>query len=366
MKEDLYELLKRYEFNRTEPETLVQLVDKAIEKGGEARQELVLLRDAAKRLLDKFVENEFVQVLEIATPNAVTSKTAGGVDGSFMPVGGAGGKWYVPLSCATVIFSSGITSTPRVEVESGIEIVHETESLNPAALAACKEMALETKAILRFGSRFRNSLLFVDGPVVDPPFYKDPDYVRLRCSAFKTALQNGNSVLGCAKRVRDTCFLRFASEAFPEASVQLSKFPTDLQLMLFIFSEMWRNPGCQNKVLVTRPIDVTQLGPDIYQLYQEEGLIVWSVFVQLNRHSSMCRFDIPAIHATQNLEPHLQDIVNFVGGWSYPGQHIPLPIFLADEKCRIRTGCAQVLYEEIMTRTSTADPLDQIVLTQLR
>lgn len=366
MKENLYELLKRYEFNKTEPETLVQLVDKAIEKGGEARQELAFLREAARRLLKDFQERHLIHVVHAANKEAFASKPAGGVDGSFMPVGGAGGKWYVPLSCATVIFPSGLDSAPQVEVESGIEVVFESDSFNPNSLAACKEMALETKAILRFGSKFRDSLLFIDGPAIDPPFYLDKDYIHLRCSAFKAALTNGNRVFACAKRVRDSFYKKYALEQFPSERSQVDKFPSDLQLMLFLFSEYWKELGSSDACLVSSPIDVSRLGPDIYRKYADEGVVVNSIFVQLAKSASLYRVDLPFTSSGTQGPPDVQEAANAISAWSYPGQHIPLPIFIADEKCRIRTGCAEVLYQEIMTRTTTSDPADQIILTQLR
>ncbi|MHA1331036.1 MAG: hypothetical protein ACTSR2_08165, partial [Candidatus Hodarchaeales archaeon] len=46
----------------------------------------------------------------------------------------------------------------------------------------------------------------------------------------------------------------------------------------------------------------------------------------------------------------------------YIGHHYPLPVFLAQNKCNIRTGAAEVLYEEIMTRGGKTDP--QLLLIQ--
>ena len=365
MKENLYELLRRYEFNKTEPETLVQLVEKAIEKGSEARQELAFLREAARRLLTNFREKNLVSSVQAKDQHVHRAKLAGGVDGSFMPIGGAGGKWYVPLSCATIIFPSGIDSSPNVEVESGIEVVFESDSFNPASLAACKEMALETKAILRFGSKFRDALLFIDGPAVDPPFYTDPEYIRFRCSAFKAALANANHIFACAKRVRDSFYKKYALEQFPSQEAQIRKFPSDLQLMLFLFSEYWKELPSADTLLVSTPINISRLGPDIYKKYADEGIVVYSIFIQLAKGSSLYRIDVPCLSDTHDF-PASELVASTISAWSYPGQHIPLPIFIADEKCRIRTGCAEVLYQEIMTRTTTSDPADQIVLTQLR
>jgi hypothetical protein len=63
VKENLYDLLRRYEFNKTEPETLVQLVDRAIQRGGEAKEELAFLRDAARRLLGPLRDKGLIQAI---------------------------------------------------------------------------------------------------------------------------------------------------------------------------------------------------------------------------------------------------------------------------------------------------------------
>jgi hypothetical protein len=80
--------------------------------------------------------------------------------------------------------------------------------------------------------------------------------------------------------------------------------------------------------------------------------------------------DIPLLNSPNSNPEKTNEIVlqviKAVDSWTYPGQDYPLPIILAHDKCNIRKGCAEILYEEIITRSRSADPITQLILTQLR
>ena len=68
--------------------------------------------------------------------------------------------------------------------------------------------------------------------------------------------------------------------------------------------------------------------------------------------SPVLRLDIPLLDPLENnskADEIVLQAVKATDTWTYPGQEYPLPIILAHEKCNIREGCAQVLYEEIIT-----------------
>src|SRR5574341_1988557 len=104
MAQDLYEILRRYEFNRTEPETLVGLVEEAIAKGETAKEQQELLRKASVDLLTLLRNTGVILDIDLEGREEILQGCAAGEDGSHQPVGGVGGKWYVPMSCALVIF----------------------------------------------------------------------------------------------------------------------------------------------------------------------------------------------------------------------------------------------------------------------
>lgn len=370
-KKSLYEILRRYEFNRTEPETLTSLVRDAIDKGGEAQKDQVRLRKVSDHLFEFFDNAGLISSTELLDSESLLKECTVGVDGSFQPVGGVGGKWYIPISCAAITFEDGITAQPSVQVEARIERIQEREFTRIGALASEIMLTVETKAIMKWAMEKKKSFLFIDGPVVDPPLYKDREYVEYRCNAIKQALRGDVTVVGCAKRVRDTHLQKYVLEQVAHDKTnkdRLQIFPSDLHLVTFLFAQYWQKTKERERSVFTTPIDVSEV-TDIYKQYHENGLTIFSTFVQKGLNYYVLRLDIPLLNDKANDEHYrsekIRQAVRVSLAWTYPNQSLPLPVFLAHQKCEIRKGCAEVLYQEIMTRTRTAEPFDQMVALQL-
>jgi hypothetical protein len=371
MSQNVYEVLRRYEFNKTEPETLVGLVEEAVGKGEAAREEQERLRKASADLLTLLRKAGLVLYTDLQGEEDFLNGCAAGVDGSYQPVGGVGGKWYVPLSCALVVFEEGIRGDPEIEVESHIEVIQEEEFRRIGTLSSERMLQVETKAIMRWAMRGKPSILFIDGPIVDPPLCRDLEYIRYRCSTIQECLKRDVKVIGCAKRVRDVHLKKYLRSQIVQdeaGKAKLNMFPTDLQLIAFLFAHHWRQSGDSAKGVYTRPIDVSE-ATEVYELYCENRLRIFSAFVQKGLGQYILRLDLPFIDTElpdeNELLGQVAQAVRATFAWTYPDQNIPLPVFIADAKCEIRKGCAEVLYEEIMTRTRTTEPIDQIVALQL-
>jgi len=371
MEENIYELLRRYEFNRTEPETLKGLVEEAVKKGEEARREQEQLRQISRDILGELNQAGFIADVDLGGMEEITGQCAAGVDGSFQPVGGVGGKWYVPMSCALVSFPKGIQDAPVVEVDSHIEVIQEEQHRSIHAMSSEKMLQVETKAILRWAMRNEVSTLFIDGPIVDPPLCDQNDYVEYRCKAIKECLKRNITVVGCVKRAKDVHLKGYLQSKVlqqPNQQSRLKRFPTDLQLVAFLFAHCWRQGGRQEKGIYSRPVDVSG-ATQVYRLYRDHGVRIFSTFVQKNVGQQILRLDLPFAEAMlsdeKDLSRHCTEAVRRTFAWSYPQHNIPLPIFIAHSKCEIRKGCAEVLYQEILTSTRTTEPIDQIVALQL-
>jgi hypothetical protein len=372
MSQNIYEILRHYEFNRTEPETLVGLVEEAVEKGGVAREEQERLRRNSADLLAMMRDAGLILTADLNNSEGFLKGCTAGVDGSHQPVGGVGGKWYIPTSCALVIFANGIQSKPIIEVDTHIEVIQEQEFTKIGTLSSERMLQVETKAIMRWAMKAIASVLFIDGPIVDPPLCRRQDYVQYRCSAIRQCLKHDIKVIGCAKRVKDVHFKKYLKAEIAQSrseKTKLEMFTSDLQLVAFAFAHHWRQNGKSNKGVYTRPIDVSE-ATQTYKLYRDNGVRVFSTFVQKSLGEYILRLDLPFLEAElppreNKLLDYVTQIVGTTFVWTYPDHNIPLPIFVADAKCEIRKGCAQVLYEEIMTRTRTTEPIDQIVALQL-
>jgi len=368
--QELIELKKRMDFNLTEPEVLVRLVREALTKGEKVQADMKLLRQRSAKIAETLNEVGLLFDERALDKIELFEKRTVGIDGSFQLVGGAGGKWYVPISVARVIFENGFGDRPRVDIFwAGIEEIDETEDSEPKSRASLRMLVAESKAILNWGTLNKRSIIFIDGPIVDPPSKSSEEYVKDRCEGIKKCLEH-SIVIGCVKRSRDMFYIRYLedilSNAVPNVKSYLEGFLTDQHLMLYVFAHA-RSKGKQG-TLFTKWIDVSSANEN-YELYKRHGVHVVCLFFQKSRTSPVLRLDIPLLKPPEgypNIDEIVLQAVKATDMWIYPGQDYPLPVVLAHEKCNIREGCAQVLYEEIITKSRTTDEFEQLILMQLR
>ena len=368
--QDLLELKKRMDFNLTEPEVLVKLIEEARLKGEKVQKDLRRLRYISFKIADIFEKKGFIIREETLKQIELRYEQAVGIDGSFQLVGGAGGKWYAPISVARIIFEHGLNGQPQVDIFwAGIQEINETEHPEPKNVASLMMLTAESKAILNWGTLNKQSFVFIDGPVVDPPVMTlgGENYIRDRCEGIKKCLKR-SIVIGCVKRARDRFYIQYLENLFPSTLMKdyLSQFLTDQHLMAYIFaharSKKYFGP------IFTKWIDISSVNK-IYKLYKKHGVHVTCLFFQKSMTSPVLRLDIPLLDPPENnlkADEIILQAIKATNVWTYPGQDYPLPVILAHEKCNIREGCAQVLYEEIITKSRTVDPYNQLILTQLR
>ncbi|RLI98833.1 MAG: hypothetical protein DRP00_00995 [Candidatus Aenigmatarchaeota archaeon] len=365
---EILEIKKRIEFNLTEPETLIKLIEDAKNKGDKVRKDIRRLRQVSSKILGALMDQDFI-LTEDLLQNVEIEKTAVGIDGSFQLVGGTGGTWYAPISVARVVFENGIKSKPHVDVFwAGIEEIKESDEHLPKVYAELMMLSGETKCLLNWGTKRKESIVFIDGAIVDPPDIRKcgKDYIKDRCEAITKCLETSN-LIGCVKRPRDRFFIEFLTKTLDNSSKYLGEFPNDLYLMAHIFARVRANG--YSGTLFTKWIDVSEVNPT-YKLYKEHGVYVITSFFQKDVRSKILRVDIPIEYSPSENEKTTEYIfkkcIKAVDFWTYPGQDYPIPIYLAHNKCNIREGCAEVLYEEIMTRSRILNPEDHHILEWLR
>lgn len=371
MKEDEYrEILRRIEFNRTEPEVLVRLIDSASKKGEKAQIDFRSLRKAAEEFSIHLSKTSFIHT-EAEIPSPPTERvTCVGIDGSMFPIGGVGGLWYVPYAIVRIIFPEGDKARPAVDVfAAGVEAVSEHEDYNIKGHAERFMMIGETKAIRTWGEKGTRSIVFIDGPAIDPPALVDEVYVRERAAALRSVVAH-STLLGCVKRSRDSWLLEAlrnerAGDFKKEA---LDLFPSDQHFLSFVFTALRKagTKGC----LYTSGIEVSSRASPVLSAYSEEGMRLVSFFFERDAGTVPLRFDIPVFKSEPLSSQALGEIVSVAAthvlDWTYPKYDYPLPVMLAHEKCMVKEGCAEVLYDEIITRTHSGDPYDQLAALQLR
>jgi hypothetical protein len=368
--EDLLEIKKRMEFNKTEPEVLVHLVDDAIGKGEKAQKDLDRLGLLSSQTLDLMQGRGWLLTDRDLADVVLKHTTTVGIDGSYKIVGGPGGKWYAPMSVVRIIFEKGLGQEPKVDVYwAGIQEIDEQADANPEAVASVMMLVGETKAILNWGSPGRESYVMIDGPVMDPPFLSlgGVDYVKDRAAAISQSFADC-SLIGVVKRSRDTFYIRYLQQLAKdeEEKEKLNQFPSDQHLLLFVFSR-YRSNGYKGPIF-TNWIDISDTTP-LTKIYKGQGIGVSSFFFQKGPMSQVLRVDVPFKMSPSEETPTFENqkhVLKALDLWTYPGQDYPVPVYLAHEKCSIREGCADVLYQEIMTRGHLTNPHNQIVMDLLR
>jgi hypothetical protein len=368
--DDIY---RKYEFNKTEPETLMGLVKQAVETGDGVKDELKRFREITEKVAKILEKKGIFRVLDPSTIENIDlfrNVRAVGIDGSLQPVEGFGGYWFVPTSCARVTFESGPNSATKVDVSANIEKIKEHDFFGVGGEATLRMMKSESKAIMDWAEQHdgsKGSVMFIDGPIVDPPNVIDEDYVKYRCKALEKSIKKGIMVLGCVKRMKASILLDFIEkEVFSNENDKemVRRFAWDLHLVTAIFSKFVIEG--ESGVLSTIPICVSD-ADNAMKAYRKHGITVNSLYVQKDAISRPIRVDFPILNtSTESIESIATRILATVYAWSYPGMDIPLPVFLAHNKCEVRKGCADVLYDEIITRSKSKDPFENLLNEKLK
>ncbi len=355
---EIIEEKKRLEFNMTEGEILNKLVHDAHKLSNETKQLFRILDNAVKSILDT-LPSYFI----VKNTNASSfSHTAIGIDGSFQVIGGMGGIWYVPLSSVRIVFKNGLDRDVDSKYFATIRKIEAIDESQAKKYASYLMLYLESSEIRTIADeKISDSNIFLDGPIIDPPFmvdnpYVDPrEYTSYRTSAIYEVLKNGNRVLGCVKRIRDRKLIEHISQEFPELNSMLNKFHNDLYLIatMFKFYRFKLNPNYVGPLSTMLTEEIPQ--NEIELKYSEKGIKIYYLFYQRNARSPILRIEIAT--KSQLTQEELNDVIEVLNYWTIPGHGLPIPALLAHEKCTIREGCAQVLYEEIITKESATSPI---------
>lgn len=367
----LEEVFRRYEFNKTEPETLVSLVENAVKTGDELKDELKRFREITEKLLKVLDHRKFVVSTDpknLEDIDKYQNMQSAGIDGSLQPIEGFGGYWFVPTSCATVLFEHGPYSHAEVRVSASIEKIKEHEYFGVGTEATSRMMIAETKAIMDYAERTEEpALLFIDGPIIDPPSFAEEKYVKYRCLALSKCLKKKILVIGCVKRMKARFLIEFMENNLLTNDIDrklISNYAWDSHLITAVFTKL--NMITPKRVLTTIPLDISKT--DVaHEAYRKCGIIVYSMYLQIDDLSRPLRLDFPIIPDTEeSVLEQASKILKACFAWYYPGFFVPLPVFLAHKKCEVRKGCADVLYGEIITRSKSADPFENLMNEKLK
>ena len=361
-------LRKLIEFNRTEPEILRKLIEHASRRSRELENVVKKQKELGERILDAIGDKLIVAIDRKGNPYIEVL----GVDGSNQVVGGRSGKYYIMLSAVIVYLPQGTATVNPVIRYPDITIVSFTDPSGEIIEDVAEDvmMLLETRAIMesvKLKQSEGTTPLFIDGPVMDPPrnireesltVFKQlagielgnvNEYYKIRANTILEAYREGIVPLGYVKRPgTDKLLLNYVGREIKET---LKVFGGDEELVRTLLAIKILVNG-NNKIYYTTPIEYP-LDHSLYELYRRYGLRVYYSYSMINPYSRPFRIEVAVDKDTpkDRVEELIEWAVKLSHALTLPGQRYPLPVVIAHEKCRIRRGAAELIYEEILART---------------
>jgi hypothetical protein len=361
--EELKNIIRKIEFNKTEPELLTNLVSKAMRAGEGERERLKQINKKSYelfRLLDS--GDTFYQIVSNKeTIEKLKKIPLGAVDGSFQPVGGLGGRWYVMIGIAQMIAEKGFTLNPIIDVDGIIEPLNASDEGVIYELSEILMMLGEMLGVRRVANRLGSrdeSYILIDGPVIDPPLYANEKYVEDRVNTLRFCYTQNIHVIGFVKRIRGSHFLNYLRKK-QILEGKFEYFTNDLDLLSSVMFNAIKNRASP---IYTHPLnyeegytseDKTALTYKTYKMYKDRGLNIYYTYYKPSARSKIFRIEYALFEnlSEQEIKERFNRIMSLLNQvWTLPGLDEPLPIIIAHNKCNIRRGAAETIYYEIMTR----------------
>ena len=366
--DELKALIRKMEFYRTDPQLLLDLINKAKTLGESERRRLKRLGRRARelsRVLDKIKFCRFPLLKDI---NGVKDAPAGAVDGSFQITGGIGGTWYVMVGAAYVIAPRGFGGAINYKVSTDMVVARDPDESSVKRKAEILMMLLETKCI----RLLRNELstqgggtIFIDGPIMDPPWYFNRDYISDRARVIKESLSSNIRVLGIIKRVMGSLLLHEVRKVIDQKLLEEYTCDRDFISLILNYSLIRGGRG----PVFTKPLEYPRRGANLsdydkktyklYKMYLNEGIYIYYSYFKNSVRDRVYRVELATEEelSEKELDEEYMKIAQLIALWSLPGFSIPLLVMIAHDKCNIRKGAAETLYYEIIAKMLNQEEL---------
>ncbi|MEM2293006.1 MAG: DNA double-strand break repair nuclease NurA [Nitrososphaeria archaeon] len=357
--DELKRLIRKIEFNKTEPELMTELVNKAMRAGEGERERLRRVSQKSHELFKLLKEMEIFRKIEVADETMENLKRIpmGAVDGSFQVVGGIGGRWYAILGISQIIAENGFTLNPIVKVDGGIEPIEAADERIARQTSEMMMMLGEIKSFRKIAEKLGlkgESYIVIDGPIIDPPMYAVEEYVADRVSALKYCYERDIGVVGFVKRIMGSNYLNFLKNELEE--IQSMEFTNDLDLLstvMFDAVKEMEGPVFTSPINYEEGINEKNSLTFTYKCYKEKGLTVYYSYYKPLIRGRIFRIEYASFEELdeQNVLEKIDRILKIINKvWTLPGMDESLLTLIAHAKCNIRLGAAETLYYEIMAR----------------
>ncbi len=374
---------KIIEFKLTEPKIAITLVKKAAEKKRKHYEFLKLLKKNTEILIDDIIEKpDVARLLRKIDPREPFKQEylqtpMIGTDGSYQVVGGKGNRYYVMVTAVIVVLPRGVkTSADNIKIiypEKGIDVISFDDPTFGELTNNIAEdimMLYETNALHNIPKIIKQSdkkifYVFIDGPITDPPreltekglgilsglsgIGSTEDYIKFRVDAMLNIYHNSLLVVGYVKAVRNASLLRntLASKGINKSL--LDKYSGDSELAKLLLLEYLSMDNDTNGYAYIGPFKAVG---DLYKQYMNHGLAIYYIYGLNRLRNRVFRLEIGIpneVDSEEKIEELFSKLYLVSIGSTLPGQNHPLPIILAHEKCKIRRGAAELIYDLVIS-----------------
>ena len=371
----LKKIKNKIDFDKTKSELLIEFISKMGKVGDDLKKHLnKIMRNSYK--IKNEIKNKF-NLYDINNDynHDLKSKEIVAIDGSSNIGGQLSGKFVCLYSVARIhILIDHLENILPSEYYWGdLEIIDALDEIKIKELLEVKMIQKETEAYDDSIQLFNNpsngyKIIFVDGPVIDPPTYKEEGFVRTRCNIIKNLISNNIILIGCVKRIFSSEFCNYITKLISNDDLKdkIKLYLNDSYLISSLIAD-YRKQNNYHGVVITDFYKNLPSENTASLKYHMQDIEVRSLFFQYSTRHNLIRVDIPFIRSKDIDVNNIYEIVktNLIE-WSYPGIDIPYPVYLAHDFSKIRNGCAQKIYDDIISKNLSNKPVGQLFINMLK
>jgi hypothetical protein len=304
-----------------------------------------------------------------------------GVDSSITPPVRLG-PYLISAVSAAAIITKGVTENPVKILSSSIAQAPEQANAENAYYELKMEMfKLEVKMMEECMSKImemyeddREKIVFMDGPLVDPPTFPRRDqklresyeneYVKRRAETILDGIKNNILTLGIVKKIEGNSLVSNLCSVDGAEHDVLQKL-NDYTLATLIFKSQYISSFLrglaksedEEVILATKPYELPY-NTD-YSVYKKYGLYIYSFYILprlKDPRKRVLRVEIPFDHEPSDaeLETCAWKSAKYIAAAALPGHSVPTPVILAHKACTIPRSAARKVVKEATSRFLTA------------
>lgn len=368
--------LNRLDFNKLEAQALTELVTQSAEHSKILKEENTKQRSNAKQILQLMNSKNLLKKLDLTKEDLqpYANVFTDAVDGSMQKYPKPDGSWLYFFSVARIRYTHGYNSDVEVKVTPQIKSIGQIVPEAAASEAEEFMFNLETEA-LKVAIESRNvndkGIVFLDGPIIDPPLSSSQSYIQRRTFAIKEAFNKNIMVIGIVKRILGTLFINHYRSFFTsDESVKFENMNSDKNLAVHVLTDYLRTD--KGMIAFTEPIIMSEANPsgsfigkkgnELAKKYHDEGVDVVTFLMANGYTTNPIRVDFAVSDANKIDKIELcKTVIKHIVRWAAPGRHLPIPVILAHEKCNIGQGTAEILFTEFITGSKSNDEDENII-----